>query len=101
MWLKTGASIVNVVINLLNKGVMCNLNHKPKHWVKTFALESDSTSSHSPLLRQDYFRLQLAKNIEDLYKRQKRRRHHSSNRRYQKNCICYKRTIKNKRQLSL
>jgi len=57
-------------LDLLNKGIKYNLNHKHKMWVNNLALEAESAITLLPPGEQDCMRHQVAKNINKLMNQQ-------------------------------
>jgi hypothetical protein len=56
---------------LLDKGLKYNLHVKPKGWIKTLAIEADTTISKMNVRDQPYIRQLVAKNIQKLINKQK------------------------------
>jgi hypothetical protein len=51
---------------LLQKGLKYNLHIKPKHWLKTTAIEAETAIKLLPILDQDTIRYQISKTIQKL-----------------------------------
>jgi hypothetical protein len=45
----------------------CNLNIKPKSWIRNLAFEAETAINSLPIGGQDHIRWQVAKNIDHLY----------------------------------
>jgi hypothetical protein len=54
-------------LQLLNKGLKYNLNHKCKQWISNLAFEANMARTMLPPTEQEYIRHQVAKNLEKLY----------------------------------
>ena len=57
-------------LNLLDKGLKYNLHKKPKNWIKTLALEADTTIRILPEKNQPYFKQLVANNLQKLIKKE-------------------------------
>jgi hypothetical protein len=67
----TNISFTNKELELLNKGLKCNLHSKPKTWIKTLALEADAAIRLLPQENQAYMKQLVANNIKKLVNKQK------------------------------
>lgn len=74
-------------MNLLQKGLKYNLQHKPKYWINNLDLEAETAIQHIPKYNQDIVRHQLAKKLDSLYK------HHNNNKLAHKSLIQEKTVI--------
>jgi hypothetical protein len=50
-------------MQLLSKGLKCNLQYKHKNWRETFGLEEETAISNLDITEQQYYRHTLAKAI--------------------------------------
>ena len=57
-------------IELINKGLKCNLGSKQKQWINNLAMEAEMAIMLLPPGEQDYIRHHVAKNITRLYQQQ-------------------------------
>ena len=73
---RTNITFSSDELTLLNKGLKYNLSFKRKNWIKTLALEAETTVSYLPHTEREYLRYQIAHNIKQLYK------HYDSNQGY-------------------
>jgi hypothetical protein len=55
-------------LSILRQGLQYNINHKPKHWIQTLALEAETAINYLPTVEQDHVRWQVAKTINKFYK---------------------------------
>jgi hypothetical protein len=66
----TDVTFTEKALQLLNKGLECNLHHKPKTWIKTLVMEADTGIRALPKKDQAYMRQLTANNIKKLIKEQ-------------------------------
>jgi hypothetical protein len=66
--------------NILHKRLKYNICFKTKNWITTLALEAEAAICSLPMQDQDYFRGQVAKTINYLF-RHERNNHYNNNRR--------------------
>jgi hypothetical protein len=65
--LSSNIPISDEELTLLEKGLKYNINRKPKHWIKTIALEAESAITLLPPVDQDFYRRQVAETVKRLY----------------------------------
>jgi hypothetical protein len=53
---QSGVHFTEDEIQLLSRGLKYNLHFKPKHWIKTLALEAESAISYAEEHEQNYLR---------------------------------------------
>jgi hypothetical protein len=53
-------------LELLQKGLKYNIHVKPKHWIKTLALEAEVAVSLLPTIDKEPIRYQIAKRIDKI-----------------------------------
>jgi hypothetical protein len=58
-------------MQLLNKGLKYNLDHKHKKWIETSAIEADTATNLLPDRDQNYMRQLVANNIQKRVNKQK------------------------------
>jgi len=63
-------------LELLNKGLKYNLNHKKKSWIKDLATEAKTAITKIQSADQDYVRCLVARNIEQLYRQYNSNKNH-------------------------
>ena len=74
---KTDIPLTKEELDLLNKGLKYNLDHKHRHWINNLALEAENAVTLLPPVEQEYTWHQEARNIrklltqETLHKREK------------------------------
>jgi len=69
---KTDIEFTNYELTMFNEVLKYNLNHKQKKYIKTIALEAETSISELPRHEQDHIHYQVAQYITRLYKQKKR-----------------------------
>jgi flagellar biogenesis protein FliO len=65
-------------MELLNKGLIYNLHHKPKNWLRTLAMQAEAGAKQLPIKEQNYMRQLVANNLHKLLKKKKSRKEKNS-----------------------
>jgi hypothetical protein len=61
-------------LQLLNRGLKCNLNQKRKHWLSNLALEAETAITLLPTHEQEHIRYRVAHSLQNRYKQHSNRR---------------------------